>query len=163
MATNTVFVTPSFGDLKQKSSGGGGFSDGGVINENIILKEAGGAPVVGEIAPPKGVVYSGVALGSVEATEEPGSVSVTNFGPTNNIEVQEYFVQEDGTEVFVNNFVVNAQNIEGVSEYFESGGRLQYPNKLRYKLNPAKGPFPAGRVTLKFTLKQFDRPSDQTV
>ena len=163
MSATDVFLVNAFEDLKMKSSGGGGFSDGGVLNRSISFKEPGENPVVIEIAPPKGIVLSGVALGPFADLSGLNSVSVVNFGPTNNVSIQEFFVQEDGTEHFFNSITVSALNVNGVSSYFGIGGKLQYPNMLRYKLLPIKGPLPAGRVLLKYTLLQYDRPADQTL
>jgi hypothetical protein len=157
----SLFVVPTFRDLKQKSSGKGGLSDGGVINRTVILKEAGQSPVTAEIAPPPGVVYAGVAL---RAEPEPAALALVNFGSGMGDIAQcyEYFVTADGTEVKLGESdVAGPQTVEGFETFFSLGGVLQYPNKLRYKLNPFKGPAVAGRISLKYTLMQFDRPSDQ--
>ena len=155
----SLFVVPTFRDLKQKSSGKGGLSDGGVINRTVILTEAGQSPVTAEIAPPPGVVYAGVAL---RAEPEPAALALVNFDMVNQAQCFEYFVTADGTEVKLGESgVAGPQTVEGFESFFNYGGVLQYPNKLRYKLNPLKGPAVAGRISLKYTLMQFDRPSDQ--
>jgi hypothetical protein len=155
-----VFVVNAFDDLKLKSSGGGGFSDGGVVNESKALLEEGGSPVDVEIAPPPGEVYSGAGLGSVDGITETGSVSACNNN-NNSVDVAEYFVSEDGTETLLSNTTVNDKSVATVTRYFEAGGRLQYPNKLRYRLGGKNNP--TKRVLLKYTLPRFDRPSDQTL
>ena len=162
MADN-VFVVNSFNDLKLKSSKGGGFSDGGVINETAVLKEADGPVQVVEIAPPQGEAWGSAVL-SFGGEAEAASVSGVNFSPTIDPTVEEYFVKEDGSEVQINSVALGVQpaaGIAGVSTFFEAGGVLQYPNKLRYKFK--SGSQPTERVLIKYTLKRFDRPSDQTL
>jgi len=158
----SLFVVPTFRDLKQKSSGKGGLSDGGVINRTVILKEAGQSPVTVEIAPPPGVAYAGIMLRS-PAEGDLAALALVNFDTVDSAQCVEYFVTADGTEVELGQSdVAVAQTVEGFDEsFFHYGGVLQYPNKLRYKLNPSKGPAVAGRISLKYTLMQFDRPSDQ--
>lgn len=159
---SNLFVVNAFVDLKQKSSGGGGFSDGGVINRSVALKEAGQSPVVVEIAPPPGVVYSGIDLDSQEGDVEPGSVVVLNFDAALDCAVTEFFVTEDGTEVptAAPTNVLKGEISPIDSSYFGSAGLLQYPNKLRYKVAGKPG-LPTGRVLLKYTVLQYDRPADQ--
>jgi hypothetical protein len=159
----SLFVVPTFRDLKQKSSGKGGLSDGGVINRTVILKEAGQSAVTVEIAPPPGVAYAGLMLRN-PAEGEIAALALVNFssGMGDIAQCFEYFVTADGTEVKLGESdVAGPQTVEGFETFFSLGGVLQYPNKLRYKLNPSKGPAVAGRLSLKYTLMQFDRPSDQ--
>jgi len=162
---SSLFVVNAFRDLKMKSSGGGGLSDGGVINRTVILKEAEQTEVVVEIAPPYGVAYAGIALRSPSAAE-PSGPALVNFGSGvgDVAECLEYFVAADGTEVATGGTSgsIGPQVVAGIGGgFFTFGGVLQYPNKLRYKLNPLKGPSATGRLSLKYTLMQFDRPSDQ--
>lgn len=157
----SLFVVGTFRDLKQKSSGKGGLSDGGVINRTVIIKEAGQSPVTVEIAPPPGVAYAGIMLRS-PAESDLAALALVNFDTVDPAQCYEYFVAADGTEVQLGQSdVTTAQTVGGFDSFFNIGGVLQYPNKLRYKLNPSKGPAVVGRVLLKYTLMQFDRPSDQ--
>jgi hypothetical protein len=163
---SNVFVVNSFADVKLKSSGGGGFSDGGVISQSVALKEAGGAPVTVEIAPPKGVNLGGVTMDSPDTQGEPGGVTGFNFDTVNPVDVEEYFVSADGTETLIFRFTpINPQTYDNVTDFFENGGILSYPNKLRYKLAQTQGkvlsPLPTARVLLKYALVLYDRPSDQ--
>jgi hypothetical protein len=149
-----IFAVPSFNDLKLKEAGQGGFSDGGIVSESVALMEVGGNPNTVEIAPPPGVVLGGVRL---DFSEDPAGVCVANFD-ANPVSINEYFVTEDGTEVLTQPSTVAGQAVNAVSAFFEGGGFLQYPNKLRYKIDKSN---PTQRVLLKYTLMLFDRPADQ--
>ena len=156
-----VFVVPAFMDLKLKQAGGGGFSDGGVVNESKVLKEENGNPVVVEVAPRIGEALTGIAL---ESENGPAGVNAVNFSTeVVAIAVQEIFVEEDGTESVIGSQIMGPLETQSVTNFFENGGVLQYPNKLRYRLDPDKEPVPAGRVLLKYTLMRLDRPYDQSL
>ena len=155
-----LFVVNAFNDLKIKSSGGGGFSDGGVINRSVALQESGQTPVVVEIAPPPGVNYGPVFTQNDQEINDAGPV-VVNFDPTNPVNVEEYFVSADGTETLTDTSSVGGGGVQPVSPFFQASGVLQYPNKLKYKLAPGNLPSPSARVLLKYCLTEFDRPADQ--
>jgi hypothetical protein len=154
-----LFVVNAFSDLKIKSSGGGGFSDGGVINRSVALQESDEARVTVEIAPPPGVSYGPALFTSEGALGDAGPL-VVNFS-TLPVQVEEYFVSADGTETLLNQAVVNAGEIGTTTLFFAASGILQYPNKLRYRLASTKLPAPSDRVLLKYTLVEYDRPADQ--
>jgi len=155
-----VFVVNSFADVKLKSAGKGGFSDGGIESKSVMLKASVGSPAVNvDIAPPKGISYGGVTLGEPENQDEPNSVQAFNFDSVNDGIVTEYFVDGDGVETQTLQVPVAAATFESVGAFFEAGGVLTYPNKLRYKLTSAKPTLPSP-VLLKYAVVLYDRPSD---
>lgn len=163
-----ITILPAFNDLKKKSKGGGGFSDGGVHCERHTL---GSAAV--EVGPPPGVAWGGFSASDTPFT--PASVQAINFDPAIPVTVEEYFVFEDGSQqktgevtctanVSGTDPTLNAGAVQPCSPYLEGGGILKYPNKLRYKLVTAvsEAALPTGRVLLHFDVSEFDIPGDQT-
>jgi len=144
-------------DLKLKSSGKGGLSDGGIISYSQTLSAS--APVV--IAPPKGVNWGGLQLqpyGSSGTLQGPGGVTAVNFDSVNDAIVEEYLVLEDGSEVLLKQHPVPAGQIAQVCLGFVDGLILSYPNSLKYKYLMDKNPLTA-RLLLKVALVEYDQPS----
>lgn len=169
----TVNVLLAFNDLKKKSSGGGGFSDGGVLCERRTLSAQ---PV--ELGPPPGVAWGGFTASGFPTTAP--SVQAINFDPAISVGVEEYFVFADGTQKLVGvtqvgvnlsdtDASLNASAVQACSKYLSNGGVLAYPNKLRYKLVLGTGgespetTLPTQRVLLHFDVQEFDIPKDQEV
>jgi len=143
-------------DLKLKSSGKGGLSDGGIISYSQTLSAS--APVV--VAPPKGVNWGGLELqpyGS-DALKGPGGVTAVNFDLVNDAIVEEYLVLEDGSEVLLKQHAVNGGNVVHVCRGFTDGLILSYPNSLKYKYVVVTNPLTA-RLLLKVALVEYDQPS----
>lgn len=151
-----VLLVASYLDLKQKSAGKGGFSDGGVKSESVALLEKDGSPQVVEIAPPPGVCYG---RSSLLGEEVANSVSLFNFDKIQNVAVREFFVTKDGEEIATGApSQVNANSTYAFEDYFSKGAILQHPNKLRYKVE-VKGDNPNDRVLLKYTVVEYDEPA----
>lgn len=150
-----VTIFPSFSDLKLKSSGGGGFSDGGVVSKSVTLTV--NAPVT--LQPPPGVNWGGLCLAPYQDVMALGGVSVFNFDTGNNAEIEEYLVLEDGSEVLLNTQAVLFGAHAAVSFAFTNGFVLAPQNKLRYKIKPPSDV--TGRILLKYVLLAYDQPSDQ--
>jgi hypothetical protein len=156
MSTQVSILNTSV-DLKLKSSGKGGLSDGGIISYSQTLSAS--APVV--IAPPKGVNWGGLQLqayGSAASDRGPGGVTAVNFDQSNDAIVEEYLVLEDGSEVLLFSHPVPAGTIVHVCRAFTSGLILSYPNKLKYKYVVDEDPLTA-RLLLKVALVEYDQPS----
>lgn len=162
-------ILPAFNDLKKKSKGGGGFSDGGVHCERHTLSST---PV--EAGPPPGVAWGGFSASNTPFN--PSSVQAINFDPAVSVTVEEYLVFEDGTQqktgevtctpnISTTDPTLNDGAVQSCSPYLSAGGILAYPNKLRYKLVTAvsEQALPAGRVLLHFDVSEFDVPSDQQI
>jgi hypothetical protein len=166
----TLVVVPAIHDLKKKSSGGGGFSDGGVLCKRLALSAQST-----EVGPPPGVAWAGFNAAGVELN--PASVQAINFDPAIPVKVTEYFVFEDGSEkatgpaidltaALGNVSLDSDDNVDAAkscSPYLESGGVLAYPNKLRYRLSLgyAALTLPTKKVLLHFDVAEFDLPPDQ--
>lgn len=161
--TTLMTVLPTFHDLKMKSSGKGGLSDGGCICKSETV--TGSVPVV--VAPPKGVNWGGITLSAEQRGSAPGGVTGWNFDAALNCKIEEYLVLEDGTEVLTGTATTLAKNTpevgshKNVSLFFAAGGILSFPNKLKYKLIAGSGAIPTGRVLIKTALVEYDQPSDE--
>jgi hypothetical protein len=162
--TTLLSVFPTFQDLKQKSSGKGGLSDGGCICKSDTLTSS--TPVV--IAPPKGVNWGGIAISSEQRVSlVPGGVTGWNFDATTSCKVEEYLVFEDGTEVLTGAAAILAANTgitshAHVSPFFAANGILSFPNKLKYKMVAnGQAALPTARVLVKTALVEYDQPSDE--
>lgn len=157
---NNLLLIPSFNDLKKKSSGGGGFSDGGVL----CMRKTLGAQAYVEIGPPPGVAWGGFnAQGDADNAR---SVAGVNFDTVSNVLVDEYFVAADGTQTHVGATPLAPKPgvgcVAAVSDYFSQGNILAFPNKLRYRLSQfQQDPLPTARVLLRVDVVEFDLPKDQ--
>lgn len=161
--TTLFSVLPTFHDLKLKSSGKGGLSDGGCICRSDTLTTS--TPVV--IAPPKGVNWGGITLTPDQKLGVPGGVTGWNFDATTTCKIEEYLVFEDGTEKLLGTSAALAVSTAvgshlNVSPFFAAGGILSYPNKLKYKLvADGQAALPTARVLVKSALIEYDQPSDE--
>jgi hypothetical protein len=158
--SSLVSILNTSSDLKLKSSGGGGLSDGGIVSYSVSLTRS--APV--DITPPKGLNWGGLALSPYgssgdDSTNVPGGVLAVNFDPTNNADVEEYLVLEDGSEVLVAKHTIPAGTYARACFSFNQGLVLSSLNKLRYK-EVSQVPLTA-RLLLKVALVEYDQPSDQ--
>jgi hypothetical protein len=166
----TLIVVPAIHDLKKKSSGGGGFSDGGVLCKRLALSAQST-----EVGPPPGIAWCGFNAAGVEL--DPSSVQAINFDPVIPVSVTEYFVFEDGSEQATGPAIAltaalgnvsfdasdNVDAAKSCSPFLDSGGVLAYPNKLRYRLSLGyqAQTLPTKKVLLHFDVAEFDLPSDQ--
>jgi hypothetical protein len=160
--TSLLTVLPTFQDLKMKSAGKGGFSDGGIVNQTVTL--TGSVPVI--IAPPKGVNWGGITLTPGQRVGVPGGVTAFNFDTVNDCNITEYLVLEDGTEVATAAVVALTVNTgtgshKNVSQFFKNNGVLSFPNKLKYVLTAKSAAVPTARVIIKYSLVEYDQPSDE--
>jgi hypothetical protein len=164
----SILVVPAFNDIKRKAAGRGGISDGGVHSERVTLTAQGVY-----LAPPKGVAYGG--FNAAGNPLNAASVQAINFDPAIACRVEEYFVQEDGTQRLVGvatdvganaSTTVPSDNetaVQACSPFLKNGGILAYPHKLLYKLALGYGEdtLPTGRVLLHLDVVEFDLPKDQ--
>jgi hypothetical protein len=153
-----------------KSSGGGGISDGGVLCERASLSQQNTI-----FGPSAGTAWGGFNAAGVELM--PASVQAINFDTDIGVNVEEYLILENGTELKTGEVFLDAQvgsppsgppddNAEAVkacSPFFEGGGILAYPNKLAYRLSMGYGEteLPSARVLLHFDVVEYDLPKDQ--
>jgi hypothetical protein len=152
--SSLISIFNTFQDLKLKSSGGGGLSDGGIICRSQTLSTS--SPVV--IEPPKGVNWGGSLAPYGISALLPGGVILLNFDATAEAFWEEYMVLEDGSEVFLETGSVVAGAHSGIGVYFQNGGVLNNPNKLKYKLvQNGTMPLPTKRILLKYALVEYDQ------
>jgi hypothetical protein len=152
--SSQISIFNTFQDLKLKGSGGGGLSDGGIVNRCQTLKV--GSPVT--IAPPKGVNWGPLSIGPYGYSPAPGGAFLVNFDQTANAYWEEYLVLEDGSEVLLDSSFVGPAIHKAVGVFFINGGIVNNPNKIRYKLvQNGMNPLPKKRVLLKYALVEYDQ------
>jgi hypothetical protein len=156
-----VKAFPSFHDLKTRSAKGGGFSDGGVV---CISQPLSSTPI--DIAPLPGTALGGFStpVGLGEFPIDMNMVAVImNFDPNTPVRVEAYLIFEDGSQFKIGELPVPANTPagSGALPWPWLGLILTHPNKLRLKLAPESGyALPTGRVRLKATLVEYDKPAD---
>jgi hypothetical protein len=161
----TVYALPFQVDLKIKSSGIGGFSDGGVKCLRRDLKIS--TPFV-DVGPTPGKSWRSFELSALATAS--GSICIANFGLTTAVDITESVLLEDGTVLppSIPATTISAGSIQRIAASVFAGdtlgGILSYPNKLRYRLAATSGSppvAPSGRVLLMILVMELDQLKDE--
>ena len=163
----TLYALPFQIDVKTKSSGVGGFTDGGCKCIKRDLTGPNFQALSVDVGPDPGKAWRSIVIAAL--AQQSSSVVVVNNG-TNHVTVNESVVLEDGTVLgpFTDNDVT-PKTLDRLQNSVFSGGSLggvlSYPNKLRYTLQPlaTSSPLvaPNGRVVLKLLVMEFDLLQDE--
>lgn len=167
----TVYAMPFLLDVKTKSSGVGGFTDGGCKCLRRDLTGQNLAALSVDVGPGPGKAWRSIILAPTAGAS--GSVCVMNKG-TVPVDVTESFVNEDGTVIgtgavstIPGGSIEDIANAGGSSVFAGQtvGGTISYPNKLRYTLAPTNSTSthdaPNGRVMLMLLVMEFDLAKDE--
>lgn len=163
----TLYAMPFQIDVKTKSSGVGGFTDGGCKCIKRDLTGPNLQPLSVDVGPDPGKAWRSIVIAAL--AQNSSSVVVANNG-TNSVDVVESVVLEDGTAL--GPFQINTITPKTLDRLLNSvfsggslGGVISFPNKLRYTLNPLNTSSPAvapnGRVVLKLLVMEFDLLQDE--
>jgi hypothetical protein len=159
----TVYALPFQVDLKIKSSGIGGFSDGGVkcLRRDLSLTK----PFV-DVGPTPGKSWRSFELSALATAS--GSICIANFCSTA-VDISESVLLEDGTVLppSTPSTTISAGSIQRIAASVFAGdtlgGILSYPNKLRYRLLPPGGSpsLVDNRVLLMILVMELDQLKDE--
>lgn len=165
----TLYALPFQIDVKTKSSGVGGFTDGGCkcVKKDLTGPGPGFQALSVDVGPDPGKAWRSIILASLAS--QSSSVVVVNNG-TVDVLVNESVVLEDGTVLGPNtDNDIALKTLDRIQFSVFSGqalgGVIAYPNKLRYTLKPLNNDqtpaAPNGRVVLKLLVMEFDLLQDE--